>query len=72
MSSEVSSDQLCVRDGAGYDEVYMLGRDEPGTSYDERLPSSNSPSMEGDEDVDVDGSKGDSNDEDIVSAKPPS
>ena len=62
MSSEVSSDRSCVRDGAGYDEVYLSGQDNPGTSYDEWVPSSNSSSAEGDEDVDVDGSEGDSND----------
>ena len=72
MSSEVSSDQSCVRDGAGYDELYSSGQDDLGTSYDEQVPSSNSSSAEGDEDVDVDGSKGNSNDEDIVSVEPSS
>jgi len=60
MSSETSS------------EVYLLGQDDSSTSYDEWVPSSNSPSAEGDEDVDMDGSKGDLNDEDIVSAEPTS
>ena len=66
MSSEASSDQSCVRDGVGYDEVYSSGQDDLGTSYDEQVPSSNSSSAKGDEDVDVDESEGDSNNEDIV------
>ena len=72
MTGELSSDQSCVRDEAGYDELYPSGQDDLGTSYDEQVPSSNSSSAEGDEDVDVDGSKGNSNDEDIVSVEPPS
>ena len=72
MSSEGSSDQSCVRKGAGYDEVFLSSRDDPDTSYDERVLSANSPSMEEDEDLDMDGSKSDSNDkEDVVSAEPP-
>ena len=35
MFSEASSDQLCVRNGAGYDEVYHLGLDDPDTSSDD-------------------------------------
>ena len=35
MSSEVSSDQSCVCDRAGDDEVYLSGQDDLGTSYDE-------------------------------------
>ena len=62
MSSEASSDQLCVCDRTSDDEVYPSGQDDLGTSYDEWVPSSNSSSAEGDEDVDVDGSEGDSND----------
>ena len=67
----MSSDQSCVHDGASYDEVYPSGQDDPGTSYDEQVPSSNSYSAEKDEDLDVDGLEGDSN-KDLVSAKPPS
>ena len=44
MSSEALSDQSCVRDGVGYDEMYSSGQDDPGTSYDERNLSSNSSS----------------------------
>lgn len=69
MSSETLSDQSCVRDGVGYNDVYPLGLDDPNTSYDERVLSSNSSFVEGDEDVNVDGSEGDLN-EDLVSAEP--
>ena len=72
MSSEASSDQSCVHNGVGYDEVYSLGLDDPDTSFDDRVSSSNSPSAEGDEDVDVDGSEDDSSREYIVSVEPPS
>ena len=76
MSSEASSEQSCVREGAGYDEVYPSGQDDPNTSYDERVLSANSPSAEEDEDSDVDGlesgSRGDSNNEENVgNAKSP-
>ena len=57
MSSEASSEQSCVREGAGYDEVYPSGQNDLDTSYGERVPSANSPSMEEDEDSNVDGSE---------------
>ena len=38
MSSEASSEQLCVHKGAGYDEVYPSGQDDPNASYIERVP----------------------------------
>ena len=71
--SNASSEQLCVRKGMGYDEVYFLGQDDPDTySSDERIPSANSPSMEEDDDLDVDGLEIDSNeDEGIGSDEPP-
>ena len=75
MSSEASSEQSCLRKGAGYDKVYPSGQDDPSTSYDERVPSANSPFVEEDEDLDVDGSEGDSggdsNGEDVDNAEPP-
>ena len=71
MSSEASSEQSCVHEGASYDEVYSSSQDDPNTSYDERVPFANSPSTEEDEDLVVDGSEGDSNDEDVGSAEPP-
>ena len=61
MSSEASSEQSCVCEGAGYNEVYLSGQDDPGTSYFERVPSTNSPSKEEDEDLNVDKSKSDTN-----------
>ena len=67
--SSASSEQSCVHKGTGYDEVYPLGQDEPGTSSEERVPSANSPSME-DDDLDGDGSKSDLNEE-IGNDEPP-
>ena len=64
------SEQLCVCEGMGYDEVFLSGQDDPDTSYDERDSLANSPSTE-DEDLDVDGSKGDLNDDDIDIGEPP-
>ena len=69
MSSEASSEQSCVHKGVNYDKVFPLGQDDPSTSCDERNPSANSPSTKGDENLDVDRSEGDSNDEDL-SAEP--
>ena len=66
--SSASSEQLCVREGASYNEVYPLGQDDPGTSFEERVLSANSPSSK-DDDLDGDGSKGDSN-EDIGNDEP--
>ena len=72
MSSEASSEQSCVREEAGYDEVFPSGQDDLGTSYDERVSSANSPSAEKDEDLDMDRSTGDStSEEDIGNAEPP-
>ena len=67
--SSVSSNQLCVREGAGYDEVLPSGQNDPGTSSEERILLATSPSTR-DEDLDTDRSKGDSTDG-LVSAKPP-
>ena len=73
MSSEVSSEQSCVRNGTGYDKVYSSGQDHLGTSYDERVSFANSPYAEEDEDVDESeaDSGGDSNNEDIDNAELP-
>ena len=71
MSSEVSSEQSCVCEGAGYDEVFPSGQVDPGTSYDERDPSANSFA---EEDNDVDdlkgGSGGDSNSSEVMYVDP--
>ena len=71
--SSVSSEQSCVREGTGYDEVYLLGQDNPDTySSNERIPFANSPSMEDDDDLDVDELEIDSNeDEGIGNDEPP-
>ena len=51
-----------------------IHQDDPGTSYDERVPFDNSPSTEEDKDVDVVGSEGgsggDSNSEDLYFVDP--
>ena len=70
MSSEASSDQSYVRNGVGYDEVYLSSQDDPSTSSDERVPSFNSSSTEGDEDVNMNGLKDDSSDQNIANAEP--
>ena len=70
MSSEASSEQSCVREEAGYDEVFPSSQDDPSTSYDERDLSTNSPSMEEDEHLYVDRSEGDSNDDDLDIGEP--
>ena len=36
MFSEVSSEQLCVHEEQGYDEVYLSGQDDLGISYLEK------------------------------------
>nr|POF20865.1 hypothetical protein CFP56_42732 [Quercus suber] len=70
--SSASSEQTCVHEGVGYDEVYLLAQDDPDTSSDEQVPSANSPSTEEDDDLDVDRSESDSNeDEDIGNDEPP-
>ena len=66
-----SSEQLCVRKGVGYDEVFPSSLNDPGTSSDEREPSTTFPYI-GDEDVDVDWSEGDSNDDDVDICEPQS
>ena len=56
--SSASSEQSCVREGAGYDKVFSTGRNDPGTLSDERNPSTTLPSIR-DEDLDTDKSQGD-------------
>ena len=53
------SEQSCVREGVGYDEVYLLGRTDLGASYLKRDSSTNSPFEEEDEDSDEDRSESD-------------
>ena len=75
MSNEASSEQSCVRKGAGYDKVYPSGQNDLDTSYGERVLSANSPSMEEDEDSNVDGSesgssRGSNREKNVESAEP--
>ena len=42
--SSALTEQLCVREGAGYDEVFLSGQKDPNTSSEERSLSSTSPS----------------------------
>jgi len=67
--SGASSNQLRVHEGADYDEVFLLGQNDPGTLSEERNPSAISPSTR-DEDLDTDRSGGDSIN-DLVGAKLP-
>ena len=67
--SSVSSEQSWVRKGAGYDEMNPSGQGDPVILSDERNPSASSPSTR-DEDLDMDGSKSDFNDN-LVSVEPP-
>ena len=67
--SSASSNQSSVREGAGYDEVFLSGQHDPGTSSEERNPLAISPSTR-DEDLDTDRSEGDST-EGIVGVEPP-
>ena len=64
-----SSNQLFVREGVGYDEVFSSGQHDPGTLSEERNLSAISPSIR-DEDLDIDRSEGDSI-EGIVGVEPP-
>ena len=66
--SSASNNQSCVRDGAGYYEVFLLGHKDPDTSSEERDPSASSPSR--DADLEVDRLEGDSSDG-LVGAEPP-
>ena len=67
--SSVSSEQSCVRKGVSYDKVFQSGRNNLGTSSDERNPSATSPFTR-DKDLDTDRSEGDSADG-LYGAEPP-
>ena len=60
ISNEASSEQSCVHEGAGHNEVYSSSQDDTSASYPERVPSANSSS---EEDLDVDGSKSSTNED---------
>ena len=70
MSSKALSDQSWVYEGAGYDEVFPSGQGDLGTSNSERVLLANSSSVGEDENMDVDGSESDSND-DLADDEPP-
>ena len=65
--SSASSNQSCVHDGAGYDEMYLSGHKNPDVSSEERSPSTSSSS---DEDLEMEKPEGDSSD-DLINADPP-
>ena len=67
--SSASSNQSCVCEGAGYDEVFPSGQNNPGTSSEERNLSATSPSTR-DEDLDTDRLEGDSTNG-LVGVEPP-
>ena len=67
--SSASSEQSCVRKGVSYDKVFQSGRNNLGTSSDERNPSATSPFTR-DKDLDTDRSEGDSADG-LYGAEPP-
>ena len=64
--SSTSSNQSFVRDGVGYDEVFLSGQKDLDTSREERNLSASSPS----EDLETNRWKGDSSDG-LVYAEPP-
>ena len=61
------SNQSCVRDGVGYDEVYLLGHKDPDVSSEERNPSASSLR---DKDLEIERSEGGSNDG-LIGDEPP-
>ena len=63
-----SSNQSCVRNRAGYDEVFLSGQKDLDTSSDERNLSATSPSR--DEGLEMDRLEGDSSDS-LDSVEPP-
>ena len=65
--SSASSNQSFVRDGAGYDEVYLSGHKDPDNPSEERSLSASSSR---DEDSEMERSKGDSSDG-LIGAEPP-
>ena len=65
--SSASSNQSCVRDGAGYDEMYPLGHKDPDASSEERSMLASSLK---DEDLEIERSEGDSSDG-LIGAEPP-
>ena len=67
--SSAPSNQLFVRDGVGYDEVYLSSHKDPDNPSEERSLSASSPSLR-DEDLEMERPKDDSS-EGLDDAKPP-
>ena len=65
--SSASSNQLCVCDGAGYDEMFPSGHKDPDASSEERSMSASSLR---DEDLEMERLEGNSSDG-LISAEPP-
>ena len=65
--SSASSNQSCVRDEAGYDEMYPLGHKDPDISSEDRSPSASSSR---DDDLEMEGSEGGSSDG-LIGDEPP-
>ena len=65
--SSASSNQSCVCDGSGYDEMYPLSYKDPDVSSEERSPSASSSR---DDDLEMEGSEGGSSDG-LIGDNPP-
>ena len=65
--SSASSNQLCVRNGAGYDEMYLPSHKDPDISSEERSPSASSLR---DDDLEIERSEGGSSDG-LIDDEPP-
>ena len=65
--SSASSNQSCVRNGAGYDEMYLPGHKDPDISSEERSPSASSLR---DDDLEIERSEGGSSDG-LIDDEPP-
>ena len=65
--SNASSNQSCVHDRVGYDEMYPSGHKDPDISSEERSPSTSSSS---DEDLEMEKPEGDSSGG-LIDADPP-
>ena len=65
--SSASSNQSCVCDGAGYDEMYSLGHKDTDVSSEERSPSASSLR---DDDLEIEKPEGGSGDG-LIGDEPP-
>ena len=65
--SSVSSNQSCVCNGAGYNEMHLSGHKDPDISSEEKSPSASSSR---DDDLEIERSEGGSNDG-LIDDEPP-